>query len=207
MGRVIIHDHPLLQHKLTLLRQKETDHTITRILVNEITELMVYESTRDLKVQEVDVETPLAKCSAPLLAQEVVVVPILRAGLGMLHGFLELIPSAKVGFIGLQRDEESLEPVDYYCKVPPLDGARVFVVDPMLATAGSTIAAVTMLKELGARELEYLCIFASPEGVDRLHAEHPDVDIYCATVDERLDEHGYIVPGMGDCGDRLYGTL
>ncbi|MDZ7412335.1 MAG: uracil phosphoribosyltransferase [candidate division KSB1 bacterium] len=206
MGAVVVTEHPLIRHKLGLVRMKQTEPWLFRQLVNEITYLMLYEATRNLRTRPIPIETPLASTTAEWLDDDVVVVPILRAGLGMLDGFLRLIPLAKVGFVGIYRDHESLEPVEYYCKVPELRKSQVYVLDPMLATGGSAVAAASSLKARGATSIRHLCLLAAPEGINALHAAHPDVEIYCAHIDERLDEQGYIVPGIGDCGDRLFWT-
>ncbi len=206
MPAVVVTEHPLIRHKLGLVRMKQTEPWLFRQLVNEITYLMLYEATRTLRTRPIAIETPLAPTTAEWLTDDVVVVPILRAGLGMLDGFLRLIPLAKVGFLGIYRDHHSLQPVEYYCKVPEMAQSQVFVLDPMLATGGSAVAAASALKARGARQIRHLCLLAAPEGIRTLHDAHPDVDIFCAQVDDRLDEQGYIVPGIGDCGDRLYWT-
>ena len=205
---VHIVDHPLVQHKLTMMRQKETNPRDFRDLLEEIAMLLGYEITRDFPLQEVEIETPVAKCRAKVLAgKKVGIVPILRAGLGMLEGLLDLIPLARVGHIGLYRDPKTLKPVEYYCKLPPDVSERtLIVVDPMLATGGSSAAALTMLKEHGARNMILMCLVAAPEGVRVVNREHPDVPIYVAAVDDHLNDHGYIVPGLGDAGDRIFGT-
>ena len=208
MGKVYIFDHPLIQHKLTLMRDVRTGAKEFRELLEEISMLMVYEVTRDLPTKEVEIETPLCKTTARHLSgKKVGIVPILRAGLGMVDGMLSLIPAAKVGHIGLYRDPETLEPVEYYCKLPADCSEReVFVVDPMLATGGSSVAAIRMLKEKGVKNIRFLCILAAPEGLKRMQEEHPDVDIFIGALDEKLNDHGYIVPGLGDAGDRIFGT-
>lgn len=206
MGKLTVLDHPLIRHKLTLLRLKDTEPWLFRHVVNEITYLMLYESTRDLRTKKIEIETPLQKTKSDMLDQEIIVVPILRAGLGMLDGLMKLMPMTKVGFIGLYRNEETLEPIEYYSKTPPLDKAEVFVADPMLATGGSVIAAIDLLKKKGARRIRFMCILAAPEGIKLLQETHPDVDIFAAGVDEGLNENGYIVPGIGDCGDRYFWT-
>jgi len=203
---VTVFDHPLIKHKLALIRDKETKHFLLRELVNELTYLMLYEATRGLKTKKKEVQTPLAKAEVDVLGEKLVIIPILRAGLGMLDGCLNLIPTARVGFVGLYRDEVSLDPVEYYFKTPPMSNSMVLVLDPMLATGGSVSAAIDGLKKSGAEEIIFMCILASPEGIEKLRENHPDVSIFCAHVDEKLDENGYIMPGMGDCGDRLYGT-
>ena len=207
--KVHIVDHPLIQHKLTLMRQKETGTKDFRDLLEEIAMLMAYEITRDFPLREVEIETPVARCKAKVLAgKKVGLVPILRAGLGMIGGILSLIPAARVGHIGLYRDPETLKPVEYYCKLPGDVAERtLIVVDPMLATGGSASAALTMLKEKGARSMILLCLVSAPEGIRCINEDHPDVPVYVASVDERLNEKGYIVPGLGDAGDRIFGTL
>ena len=197
-------DHPLI--KLTHLRDRGTQHPVFHDLLNEITHLMLYEATRGLVTRKKDIETPMGSMTSEVLDKEVVIVPILRAGLGMLDGCRDLIPTARVGFIGLYRDEATLQPVKYYLKTPDVKDAIVLVIDPMLATGGSVSEAISELKELGAREINFMCILAAPEGIERLQTHHPDVDIFCAAIDEKLDEKGYILPGIGDCGDRLFGT-
>lgn len=208
MSKVTVLDHPLIQHKVGVIRRKEVGTKDFRTIVSEIAGLMCYEATRSLKLQDVEIETPIAKATVKELAgRKLAVVPILRAGLGMVDGVLTMIPAAKVGHIGLYRDPETLEPVEYYCKLPADCNEReVFVVDPMLATGGSASAAITMLKEHGCRHIRLMNIIAAPAGVARLQKDHPDVDIYIAAMDERLNEHGYIVPGLGDAGDRIFGT-
>jgi uracil phosphoribosyltransferase len=201
-------EHPLIQHKLSFLRDKATPTKLFKELVDEIAMLMAFEATRSLPLAPVSIQTPLETMSARRLAEgEPVLVPILRAGLGMVDGIRALMPSAKVGHIGLYRDHDSLEPVEYYFKVPPDIASReVLLLDPMLATGGSAIDAVTQLKKAGARRLRFLCLVAAPEGVRRLHEAHPDVPIFTAALDRELNEHGYILPGLGDAGDRLFGT-
>ena len=208
MGQVRVFDHPLIQHKLTILRDRRTGHKEFRELVEELAMLMAFEATSGLPVRSIDVATPLATAKGATIAgQEIAVVPILRAGLAMETGILRLMPTARVGHIGIYRDPSTLEPHTYYCKLPPDVAERqVLVVDPMLATGGSAVESVDLLKERGARTITLMVLIAAPEGIRRLHAEHPDVDIYTAAVDERLDDHGYILPGLGDAGDRLYGT-
>lgn len=208
MENVFIFDHPLIQHKISLMRDK---HTITkefRELASEIAMLMAYEVTRDLPLKEIEVETPIAIAKTKVLAgRKLALVPILRAGLGMVDGMLSLIPMAKVGHIGLYRDPVSLEPVEYYCKLPEDSAEReVIVLDPMLATGGSAVEAVSFLKQRGIKNIKFMCLIAGRPGVDALHAAHPDVTIYCASLDDKLDDHGYIIPGLGDAGDRLFGT-
>lgn len=208
MSKVVVMDHPLIQHKIGIIRRTETSSKEFREMIGEIAMLMCYEATRDLKLEDVEIETPITKMTAKELAgKKLAVVPILRAGLGMVEGMLAMIPAAKVGHIGLYRDPETLEPVEYYCKLPSDCNEReVYVVDPMLATGGSCVAAIQMLKEKGVKNIHFMCIIASPEGVERLQKEHPDVDIYIAALDEKLNDHGYIVPGLGDAGDRIFGT-
>ena len=202
-------EHPLIQHKLTLMRKKETGTKDFRELLEEIAMLMTYEIARDFQLKEVEIETPVAKCKSKVLAgKKVGVVPILRAGLGMLNGVVNMIPAAKVGLIGLYRDPETLEPVEYYCKLPKDVGEReLIVVDPMLATGGSSSAALTMLKEKGAKSMILMCLVSAPEGIRLVNQEHPDVPIYVAAIDDHLNDKGYIVPGLGDAGDRIFGTL
>ena len=207
MSKVTIMNHPLISHKLSILRHKDTKSKDFRELLNEIASLMTYDICRDLQTKEVDVETPIcvAKCQA--LDKDIILVPILRAGLGMVEGILQLIPTAKVGHIGLYRDEETHEPCEYYAKFPTdLPNATVIVLDPMLATGGSAAAAITMIKRRGAKDIRYIGLVGAPEGVARLQSAHPDIDIYLAALDEKLNENCYIVPGLGDCGDRLFGT-
>ena len=201
-------EHPLVQHKLTLMRREETPASSFRQLLWEISMLMTYEITRDLPLQEVTVNTPVCQTKAPLLSgKKLALVSIMRAGNGLLDGILELIPAARVGFVGLYRDEETLEPVEYYCKVPDqLEDRLVIAVDPMLATGNSSVAAISRLKDEGAKEIRLLCLVAAPEGVTCVQKAHPDVRIYTASLDERLNEKGYIVPGLGDAGDRMFGT-
>ncbi len=208
MSKVTVFDHPLIQHKTSVLRQKETSNKEFRESVEEITMLMCYEALRDLPLEDVEIETPLVKTTCKMLAgKKMAVVPILRAGLGMVNGFLNIIPIAKVGHIGMYRDEETLEPHPYYCKLPPdIDERIIVVVDPMLATGGSAIDAITQIKAKGGKSIRFLCLIAAPEGIEALSKAHPDVDIYCANIDEKLNENGYIVPGLGDAGDRIFGT-
>ena len=201
-------DHPLVQHKLTLMRRKETPTSSFRQLLWEISMLLAYEVTRDLPLQEVSVETPVCRTEAPQLSgKKLALVSIMRAGNGLLDGILELIPAARVGFVGLYRDEETLEPVEYYCKVPDqLEDRLVIAVDPMLATGNSSVAAITRLKEAGAKDIRLLSLLAAPEGVACMQEAHPDVQVFTASLDECLNENGYIVPGLGDAGDRMFGT-
>lgn len=208
MGKVVVMDHPLIQHKIGVIRRAETGTKDFRQTISEIANLICYEATRDLKLADVEIETPICRATVKELAgKKLAVVPILRAGLGMVDGMLQLIPAAKVGHIGLYRDPETLEPVEYYCKLPEDCSQReVFVVDPMLATGGSSSVAIQMLKDKGCKNIHFMCIIAAPEGVERMKKAHPDVDIYIGAVDEGLNEHGYIVPGLGDAGDRIFGT-
>ena len=200
--------HPLIEHKLAILRNRDTDNKHFRKTLNELSYLLVYEITRDLALQPVRIQTPLAPCDAQQLAEQVLLVPILRAGLGMVDGILDLILSAKVGHVGVYRDEQTLRPVEYYCKLPPgAETMRVFLLDPMLATGGSLAYAIDRLKERGIRQITVVSVIAAPEGLAALHAAHPDAKIYVAMLDERLNDRGYILPGLGDCGDRLFGTL
>lgn len=201
-------DHPLIQHKIGYIRRTDTGTKDFRETIAEIANLICYEATRDLKLKDVEIETPICKTTVKELAgKKLAVVPILRAGLGMVDGVLQLVPAAKVGHIGLYRDPETLEPVEYYCKLPADCAQReVFVVDPMLATGGSSVAAIKLLKDRGCKNIHFMCIIAAPEGVERMKKEHPDVDIYIGSLDEKLNEHGYIVPGLGDAGDRIFGT-
>ena len=207
-GTVVVIDHPLVQHKLTLLRQAETSAAVFSALLREISMLLAYEVTRDMPLMYVHIDTPLASMQAPVLAgKKLVVVSIMRAGNGILDGMLEIIPSARVGHIGLYRDPKTLVAVEYYFKVPEDIAARdVLVVDPMLATGNSAAAALHRLKDTGARSLKFVCLLAAPEGIAHMHEQHPDVPIYTAAVDDHLNEHGYILPGLGDAGDRLFGT-
>ncbi|MCI5754239.1 MAG: uracil phosphoribosyltransferase [Clostridiales bacterium] len=208
MSNVLVFDHPLIQHKLSILRDKNTSVKEFRELISEIAMLMCFEATRDLPVKEIEIETPVATAKVKRLSgKKLAIVPILRAGLGMVDGMVAMIPSCKVGHIGLYRDPETLEPVEYYCKLPADIAERdVIVVDPMLATGGSAAAAVTFLKKRGCRHIKLMCIIGAPEGVAVVQEKHPDVDIYLAALDDHLNEHGYIVPGLGDAGDRIFGT-
>lgn len=207
-NQVFVMDHPLIQHKLSILRDKNTGSKQFRELVSEIAMLMCYESTRDLPLTDVEIETPMQKTTAKVLyGRKLAFVPILRAGLGMTDGVLSLVPAAKVGHIGMYRDPETHEPVDYYCKLPSdLDERDVFVLDPMLATGGSAIDAVAKVKEYNPRHIKFMCIIAAPEGVKAFTEAHPDVPVYCAGLDEKLNDHCYILPGLGDAGDRIFGT-
>lgn len=208
MANVIIMDHPLIQHKLTFLRDEKTSSKEFRALVSEIATLMCYEATRDLPLKVVETQTPVALAKTKVLAgKKLAFVPILRAGLGMVDGVLSLVPSARVGHIGLYRDPETLKPVEYYCKLPAdIEEREVIVLDPMLATGGSAIDAISMIKKRNPKVIKFMCIIAAPEGLEALKAAHPDVEILCAALDEKLNDHGYIVPGLGDAGDRIFGT-
>lgn len=208
MGKFQVISHPLIQHKLSILRREDTSTKDFRELVNEIAMLMGYEVSRDLPLEEVEIQTPIIKTvQKQLSGKKLAIVPILRAGIGMVDGFLSLVPAAKVGHIGMYRDEETLEPVEYLVKLPEdIDQRQIFVVDPMLATGGSAILAVDSLKKRGAANIKFVCLVAAPEGVKKLQDAHPDIDIYTASLDEKLNENGYIVPGLGDAGDRLFGT-
>jgi uracil phosphoribosyltransferase len=207
-GKVFVFDHPLIQHKVAMMRMKETSSKEFRDLAKEVVTLMTYESTRDLPLREVEIETPICRTKVNMLdGEDIAIVPILRAGLGFVEGMLSLVPNAKVGHIGLYRDPDSHEPVEYYCKLPAdIEKRCVFVVDPMLATGGSAVDAINSVKARGAKEIKFVCLIAAPEGIAALQKAHPDVDIYIASKDERLNEHAYIVPGLGDAGDRLFGT-
>ena len=208
MAKVVVMDHPLIQHKIGLIRRTETGTKDFRQTIGEIAMLICYEATRDLKLSDVEIETPICKATVKeLKGKKMAIVPILRAGLGMVDGVLELIPAAKIGHIGLYRDPETLDPVEYYCKLPADCSEReVFVVDPMLATGGSAVAAIQMLKDKGCKNVHFMCIIAAPEGVKKMQEAHPDVDIFIGALDEKLNDHGYIVPGLGDAGDRIFGT-
>ena len=208
MGKFQVISHPLIQHKLSILRREDTSTKDFRELVNEIAMLMGYEVSRDLPLEEVEIQTRIIKTvQKQLSGKKLAIVPILRAGIGMVDGFLSLVPAAKVGHIGMYRDEETLEPVEYLVKLPEdIDQRQIFVMDPMLATGGSAILAVDSLKKRGAANIKFVCLVAAPEGVKKLQDAHPDIDIYTASLDERLNENGYIVPGLGDAGDRLFGT-
>ncbi len=208
MSKVMIMDHPLIQHKIGFIRRKETGTKDFRQTISEIAMLICYEATRDLKLAEVEIETPICRAKVKELSgKKMAIVPILRAGLGMVDGMLQMIPAAKVGHIGLYRDPETLKPVEYYCKLPADCAEReVFVVDPMLATGGSSVEAIRMLKDKGCRNIHFMCIIAAPEGIKAMEEAHPDVDVYVGALDEKLNEHGYIVPGLGDAGDRIFGT-
>ena len=208
MSKVVIMDHPLIQHKIGFIRRKDTGTKDFRQTISEIAMLICYEATRDLPMDEVEIETPICKTTVKeLKGKKLAVVPILRAGLGMVDGMLQLIPSAKVGHIGLYRDPVTVKPVEYYCKLPADCSEReVFVVDPMLATGGSSVAAIQMLKDKGCKNIHFMCIIAAPEGVKAMQEAHPDVDLYIGALDEKLNDHSYIVPGLGDAGDRIFGT-
>lgn len=204
---VQVMDHPLIQHKVTLMRKKETGSKDFRNLLEEITMLMGYEITRDLPLEDVEIETPVAKMIGKQISgKKLGIVPVLRAGLGMVQGMLNLIPTAKVGHIGLYRDPQTLEPVEYYCKLPDVEDRDFIIVDPMLATGGSASAAITLLKEKGIKNIKLMCLVAAPQGVQEVNADHPDVRIYVAALDDKLNDKGYIVPGLGDAGDRIFGT-
>ena len=208
MENVTYIDHPLVQHKISMLRKKTTGTNEFRTLVEEIATLMGYEALRDLPLEDVEVETPIETCMTPMLAgKKLAIVPILRAGLGMVNGVLSLVPSAKIGHIGLYRDEETHEPHEYFCKLPnPIEQRTIVVTDPMLATGGSAVAAIDFIKQHGGKHIKFMCIIAAPEGVKRLHEAHPDVQIYFGHLDGELNENAYICPGLGDAGDRIFGT-
>ena len=208
MSKVTIMDHPLIQHKIGYIRRTDTGTKSFRETISEIATLICYEATRDLQLSDVKIQTPICETTVKALkGKKMAIVPILRAGLGMVDGMLTLIPAAKIGHIGLYRDPKTLKPVEYYCKLPADCAEReVFVVDPMLATGGSSIAAIQMLKERGCKNIRFLCIIAAPEGIKAMQEAHPDVDMYIGSLDEKLNDHGYIVPGLGDAGDRIFGT-
>ena len=208
MENVTYIDHPLVQHKISMLRKKTTGTNEFRTLVEEIATLMGYEALRDLPLEDVEVETPIETCMTPMLAgKKLAIVPILRAGLGMVNGVLSLVPAAKIGHIGLYRDEETHEPHEYFCKLPnPIEQRTIVVTDPMLATGGSAVAAIDFIKQHGGKHIKFMCIIAAPEGVKRLHEAHPDVQIYVGHLDRELNENAYICPGLGDAGDRIFGT-
>ena len=208
MGKIMVFDHPLIQHKVSMMRDKNTTSKEFRDLARDVAMLMAFEVTRDLPTKDVEIETPICPTTVQMLkGLDVAIVPILRAGLGFVDGMLEIIPNAKVGHVGLYRDPETHEPVEYYCKLPEdIDKRRVIIVDPMLATGGSAIAAVDFVKKRGAKDISLMFLIAAPEGIEALTAKHPDVDIYIAAKDEKLNEHAYIVPGLGDAGDRIFGT-
>lgn len=208
MGKVYVFDHPLIQHKVTIMRRTDTNGKEFRELAKEVVTLMGYEATRDLPLKDVEIETPICKTTQKMLqGEDIAIVPILRAGLGFVEGMLALYPNAKVGHIGLYRDPETHQPVEYYCKLPTdIEKRKIFVVDPMLATGGSAVAAIDFIKQRGGKNIAFMCLIAAPEGIEVLQKAHPDVDIYIAAKDEKLNEHAYIVPGLGDAGDRLFGT-
>lgn len=208
MAKVQVMDHPLIQHKINCIRREDLGSKDFRQIVGEIASLMCYEATRDLKLQDVTIKTPICEMvGKELSGKKLAVVPILRAGLGMVDGMLDMIPAAKVGHIGLYRDPDTFEPIEYYCKLPAdCDEREVFVVDPMLATGGSCVAAIQLLKDKGVKNIRFMCIIAAPEGVERMKVAHPDVDLYIGALDDHLNEHKYIVPGLGDAGDRIFGT-
>ena len=208
MSRVYVFDHPLIQHKTAMIRKTETNVKDFRELVREISMLMAYEATRDLPLKDVEIETPICKTTVKMLqGEDIAIVPILRAGLGMVDGMLALVPNAKVGHIGLYRDPETHEPVEYYCKLPSdIEKRQIFVVDPMLATGGSASAAIDFVKAKGGKNIIFMCLIAAPEGIAVMEKNHPDVDIFIAAKDEKLNEHAYIGPGLGDAGDRIFGT-
>ena len=208
MSKVHVMDHPLIQHKVSLMRDKETGTKEFRELLDEISMLMAYEVTRDLPLRTVEIETPICLAQTKVIAgKKLAIVPILRAGLGMVEGIMSLVPAAKVGHIGLYRDPNTLEPVEYYCKLPEdCEEREILLVDPMLATGGSASAAIRFLKRRGCKHIKLVCLIAAPEGAERVQADHPDVNIYVAAMDEKLNDHGYIIPGLGDAGDRLFGT-
>ena len=208
MGKIYVFDHPLIQHKVSLMRMTSTNTKEFRDLAREVAMLMAFEATRNMPLEEVEIETPICKTRVNMLkGEDIAIVPILRAGLGFVDGMLEIVPNAKVGHIGLYRDPETHEPVEYYCKLPSdIEKRRVFVLDPMLATGGSAVAAVDFIKQKGAQDIVFMCLIAAPEGIKALQEAHPDIDIYIAAKDEHLNENAYIVPGLGDAGDRLYGT-
>lgn len=208
MATIMVMDHPLVQHKVSILRDENTGTKQFKELVSELAVLLAYEATRDLPLEDVDVQTPVDVAHCKMLSgKKMAIVPILRAGLGMVEGVQTLVPSAKVGHIGLYRDPETLQPVEYYCKLPAdIEERDVFVVDPMLATGGSAADAIKLIKDKGAKRIKFLGLIAAPEGIEKLHNAHPDVDIYVAALDSHLNDHGYIVPGLGDAGDRIFGT-
>ena len=208
MGKVYVFDHPLIQHKTALMRKTDTSVKEFRELAKEVATLMGFEATRNLELEEVEIETPMCKAKMKMLkGEDIAIVPILRAGLGFVDGMLALVPNAKVGHIGLYRDPQTHEPVEYYCKLPvDIEERKIFVVDPMLATGGSAVAAIDFIKQRGGKDIVFMCLIAAPEGIEALQTAHPDVDIYIAAKDEKLNENAYILPGLGDAGDRLYGT-
>ena len=208
MAKLVVFDHPLIKHKLTFIRDKNTGSKEFRELVTEVSTLMCYEVTRDLPLEEIEIETPIQKMKSQVISgKKVGLIPILRAGLGMVDGMLRLLPAARVGHVGLYRDPETLEPVEYYCKLPQdIEERELIVLDPMIATGGSAVTAIDFLKNKGAKSIKLVCLIAAPEGVKKVQDAHPDVDIYVAALDEKLDENAYIIPGLGDAGDRLFGT-
>ena len=208
MGKVYVFDHPLIQHKTALMRKTDTSVKEFRELAKEVATLMGFEATRNLELEEVEIETPMCKAKMKMLkGEDIAIVPILRAGLGFVDGMLALVPNAKVGHIGLYRDPQTHEPVEYYCMLPvDIEKRKIFVVDPMLATGGSAVAAIDFIKQRGGKDIVFMCLIAAPEGIEALQTAHPDVDIYIAAKDEKLNENAYILPGLGDAGDRLYGT-
>lgn len=208
MAKLVIMDHPLVQHKINFIRRKETGTKDFRQTIGEIAMLITYEATRELQLEDTEIETPICKATVKMLkGRKMAIVPILRAGLGMVDGILQMVPAARIGHIGLYRDPETLKPVEYYCKLPKdCESRDVFVVDPMLATGGSAIAAIQMLKDKGCKNIRFMCILAAPEGIKAMQEAHPDVDMYVGALDEKLNDHGYIVPGLGDAGDRIFGT-
>jgi uracil phosphoribosyltransferase len=208
MGKIFVFDHPLIQHKVSLMRSKDTTTKEFRELAKEVAVLMGFEATRDLPLKDVEIETPICKAKVKMLAgEDIAIVPILRAGLGFVDGMLTLYPNAKVGHVGMYRDPETHEPVEYYCKLPnDIEKRKIFVVDPMLATGGSAVDAINAIKKRGGKDITFMCLIAAPEGIKLLSETHPDVDIYIAAKDDHLNENAYIVPGLGDAGDRLYGT-
>jgi uracil phosphoribosyltransferase len=206
-GKVIVFNHPLMTHKLTIIRNEVTNTKDFRETVSEIANLMAYEATRELPVKEVEVKTPIALCKSTMIEGDIVIVPILRAGLGMVDGILKLMPTAKIGHIGLYRDEETFEPKEYFCKLPThIDERKIFVLDPMLATGGSAVTAIDFIKQHGGKDISFLCVIAAPEGLEKLHKAHPDIKIYVGNLDRCLNERAYILPGLGDAGDRIFGT-
>ncbi len=208
MAKLVVMDHPLVQHKINFIRRKETGTKDFRQTIGEIAMLITYEATRELQLEDTEIETPICKATVKMLkGRKMAIIPILRAGLGMVDGILQMVPAARVGHIGLYRDPETLTPVEYYCKLPKdCESRDVFVVDPMLATGGSAIAAIQMLKDKGCKNIRFMCILAAPEGIKAMQEAHPDVDMYVGALDEKLNDHGYIVPGLGDAGDRIFGT-
>lgn len=208
MSKLYVMNHPLIVHKLSIMRDKNTCVKDFRECAHEVALLLGYEATKDMELEAYEIETPIQKTTAKRIKRPIALVPILRAGLGMVDALMDLVPAAKIGHIGLYRNEETLEPVEYYCKLPTdIEEREVLVLDPMLATGGSASAAINFIKKRGAKNIRFVCIIAAPEGVEELQKTHPDVDIYCGALDEKLNEHGYIMPGLGDAGDRLFGTL